>query len=151
MHRLVALAYLGNPTGNKIEVNHKDGVKSNNKLDNLEWVTRSENRKHAYRIGLRKPLPSSNIEKASLANNKAVIKYEVSSGRIIGVYQSASALLRISGDTKRTTISYQCNNETMPSKSRYYHRFATKEHVEEAIKGNYYFSNEFSKAKEVLR
>lgn len=51
IHRLVALAYLPNPN-NLPEVNHIDGNKLNNHVDNLEWVTRSENMIHAYSIGL---------------------------------------------------------------------------------------------------
>ena len=52
IHRAVALTFLPNPL-NKEEVNHIDGIKSNNKLNNIEWCTRSENNKHAYKIGLR--------------------------------------------------------------------------------------------------
>ena len=51
IHRLVALTYLPNPN-NLPEVNHIDGNKLNNHVDNLEWVTRSENMIHAYGIGL---------------------------------------------------------------------------------------------------
>lgn len=51
IHRLVALTYLPNPN-NLPEVNHIDGNKLNNHVDNLEWVTRSENMIHAYAIGL---------------------------------------------------------------------------------------------------
>lgn len=50
IHRLVALAFLDNPD-NLPEVNHIDGNKENNCVDNLEWVTRSQNMKHAYSIG----------------------------------------------------------------------------------------------------
>ena len=49
IHRLVAQAFIPNE---KEEVNHKDGNKHNNNLDNLEWVTRSENTLHAYKTGL---------------------------------------------------------------------------------------------------
>lgn len=56
VHRLIALAFIPNPLGKK-EVNHKDGNKLNNKVENLEWVTPSENLSHAVKNGLKRAPP----------------------------------------------------------------------------------------------
>ncbi|MBR3208840.1 MAG: HNH endonuclease [Bacilli bacterium] len=53
VHRLVALMFIPNPMFYK-EVNHKDGNKANNCVDNLEWCTRSQNMTHAFAMGLKK-------------------------------------------------------------------------------------------------
>lgn len=51
IHRLVATAFIENVSG-KAEVNHIDGDKTNNCIDNLEWVTKSENERHkVYSLG----------------------------------------------------------------------------------------------------
>ena len=58
VHRLVALTFIDNPN-NLPEVNHKDGNKEHNFVNNLEWISSSNNQKHAYKNNLRKP---SNVD-----------------------------------------------------------------------------------------
>lgn len=55
VHRLVADAFVPNPY-ERPQVNHKNGKRKDNRSANLEWVTASENRKHAFRTGLQTPV-----------------------------------------------------------------------------------------------
>ena len=50
IHRLVALFWLNNISNDNLEVNHKDGNKANNNVNNLEWVTKKENSLHKTRV-----------------------------------------------------------------------------------------------------
>ena len=72
VHRLVAQAFIPNPN-NKPQVNHKDGNKRNNCVDNLEWVTNEENYEHAIKNNL-----ISHQEKpvALIINGKEIARYK---------------------------------------------------------------------------
>ena len=65
VHRLVMAAFVGPPPPSH-EVNHRDGDKTNPRLDNLEYATSSANQKHAYQAGLQ--------DAAGEKNGQAVLK-----------------------------------------------------------------------------
>ncbi|AIW03217.1 HNH homing endonuclease [Bacillus phage Mater] len=72
IHKLVALAFIPNPE-NKPQVNHIKGLeKDNNRVDNLEWATRSENMQHAYETGLEVAKQGEDTNMAKLANKDVI-------------------------------------------------------------------------------
>lgn len=87
VHRLVAIAFLPNPK-DKPEVNHIDGNKQNNNLDNLEWSTRSENMIHAYKNDLQ---PKS--EKQSEHARNLMLKINKEKQMPVGKYDSNMNLI----------------------------------------------------------
>jgi hypothetical protein len=70
IHRLVAEHFLPRIDGLEV-VNHIDGDKTNNRTENLEWCTPSQNRKHAWRIGLNKMAESERQRLANLNKSRA--------------------------------------------------------------------------------
>lgn len=79
VHRLVAITFIPN-LENKPQVNHIDGNKSNNNVSNLEWVTQSENKKHAFRIGLESNIGSKNPFSVLKESDVINIRYNYNKG-----------------------------------------------------------------------
>lgn len=70
IHRIVAQSFISNPD-NKPEVNHKDGNIFNNKVENLEWCTASENAKHSIHVLKNKKPPLNFLGKFGVEHNRS--------------------------------------------------------------------------------
>lgn len=70
VHRLIALTFIPNPE-NKKTVNHKDGNKANNNVENLEWSTQKENVQHAFLTGLVKRKSGDKCYQSKFTNQQA--------------------------------------------------------------------------------
>ena len=107
VHRIVAEVFLPNPQ-NKSQVNHKDGVKNNNHISNIEWATPKENTKHAFNNGLAKS-PSTGMTGYKSFRGKEVFQYDIN-----GKYLCSFGSIRqagISTNTSPSSISYCINNK----------------------------------------
>jgi hypothetical protein len=99
VHRLVCIAFLPNPQ-KKETVNHINGIKTDNRLLNLEWATHSENQKHSHQIGLKcfkgEKGPNSKLTKEQVLdiknNYKNLTQREIA--KIFNVSQSNISIIR---------------------------------------------------------
>lgn len=106
VHRIIAIAFLPNPQNKKC-VNHKDGNKLNNNLENLEWVTHKENSKHSFNMEMNKinskNIITKNIKKVINIKNGIIYESITMAANELG-YNKCSLSQKLRGFRKNDTI-----------------------------------------------
>lgn len=105
VHRLVALAWIGVPEIPK-QVNHKNGIKTDNRIENLEWLSHAENLQHALDTGLRTTDAITYKRNEESPNSKPVLQLSLS-GEFIKEWPCAWEVNRVLGISQQN-ISKMC-------------------------------------------
>lgn len=113
IHRLVAELFIPNPN-NLPQVNHKDGNKTNNKLDNLEWVSPQENVIHAHKIGLNK----------HNSTTKKISRYTLDEQYIDTFNGIREASRKVYGKDNANVLIWKCANNKLSSYKGYKWKYA---------------------------
>lgn len=103
MHQLSAIIFHPNPE-NKPQVNHKKGIKIDNRPSEVEWATPSENEQHAHRTGLKKQLKNKDNRLSHTIVQKTI------EGKVIKEWPSLSEIERVLGFYK-TNVSRVAKGE----------------------------------------
>lgn len=118
IHRLIAEAFIPNPL-ELPEVNHKNGIKTDNRIENLEWCDHTENIRHAHRIGLVKVRYGAENKNARLTQMQAEKIREIYSKKAIS-QRTLGARFGVSfatvGEIIRGRIYLTDGSQSLPSK-----------------------------------